>query len=125
MSSYDTIEGLGFAIPSSIARRWINELIEFGEIQPQPVLGVTVNRIPETLPDGTIGLHLEEVTPGLSGDRAGLRSGDYLVGFAGQDVVNYEQLLSIRRELRVGDEVAVRVYRDGSYLDTTMIMMAE
>ncbi len=125
MSSYDTIEGLGFAIPSSIACRWINELIEFGEIQPQPVLGVTVNRIPEILPDGTVGLHLEEITPGLSGDRAGLRAGDYLVGFAGQDVVGYEQLLSIRRELRVGDEVAVRVYRDGTYVDATMIMMAE
>ena len=84
-----------------------------------------MNRIPETLPDGTIGLHLEEVTPGLSGDRAGLRAGDYLVAFDGQYVVNYEQLLSIRRNLRVGDEVAVRVYRDGTYVDTTMIMMAE
>ena len=125
MSSYDTIEGLGFAIPSSVARRWINELIEFGEIQPQPVLGVTVNRIPEVLPDGTTGLLLKEISPGLSGDRAGLRSGDYLVGFDGQDVVNYEQLLSIRRNLRVGDEVAVRVYRDGAYVNTTMIMMAE
>jgi len=125
MSSYNTIEGLGFAIPSSVARRWINELIEFGEIQPQPVLGVTVNRIPETLPDGTVGLRLEDVSPGLSGDRAGLRPGDFLVAFAGQDVVSYEQLLSIRRSLRVGDEVAVRVFRDGDYVDTTMIMMAE
>lgn len=125
MSSYDTIEGLGFAIPSSVARRWINELIEFGEIQPQPVLGVTVNRIPAALPDGTVGLELKEITPGLSGDRAGLRVGDYLVGFAGQDVANYEQLLNIRRDLEVGDEVTVRVYRDGAYVNTTMIMMAE
>lgn len=125
MSNYDTIEGLGFAIPSSVAQRWINELIEFGSIQPQPVLGVTVNRIPETLPDGTTGLRLEAVSPGLSSDRAGLRAGDYLVGFAGQDVAGYEQLLHIRRTLRVGDEVAVRVYRDGTYVDTTMIMMAE
>ena len=125
MSRYDTIEGLGFAIPTSLALRWVNELIEFGELQPQPVLGVTVNRIPETLPDGTVGLRLEAITEGLSGDRAGLRAGDYLVGFGGQDVVSYQQLLSIRRELRVGDEVAVRVYREGEYLEMTMIMMAE
>lgn len=125
MSRYDTIEGLGFAIPSSLALRWVNELIEFGELQPQPVLGVTVNRIPQTLPDGTVGLRLEAITEGLSGDRAGLRAGDYLVGFGGQDVVSYQQLLSIRRELRVGDEVAVRVYREGEYLEMTMIMMAE
>ena len=75
MSRYDTIEGLGFAIPSSLALRWVNELIEFGELQPQPVLGVTVNRIPQTLPDGTVGLRLEAITEGLSGGRAGLRAG--------------------------------------------------
>ena len=125
MSRYDTIEGLGFAIPSSLALRWVNELIEFGELQPQPVLGVTVNRIPQTLPDGTVGLRLEDITEGLSGDRAGLRAGDYLVGFDGQDIVSYQQLLNIRRGLRVGDEVAVRVYREGEYLEMTMIMMAE
>lgn len=125
MSEYDTIEGLGFAIPSSLALRWVNELIEFGELQPQPVLGVTVNRIPETLPDGTIGLRLEEVWPGLSGDRAGLRAGDFLVRFAEQEVVSLQQLLNIRRDLRVGDAVAVRVFRDGKYVDVTMIMMAE
>ena len=38
---------------------------------------------------------------------------------------NPEQLLNIRRDLRVGDEVAVRVYREGEYLEMTMIMMAE
>jgi serine protease Do len=125
MSDYDTIEGLGFAIPSSLALRWINELIEFGELQPQPVLGVTVNRIPETLPDGTIGLLLDEVWPGLSGDRAGLREGDFLVRFAGEDIVSLQQLLNIRRSLRVGDAVDVRVFRDGKYVDVVMIMMAE
>ena len=125
MSRYDTIEGLGFAIPSSLALRWVNELIEFGELQPEPVLGVTVNRIPQTLPDGTVGLRLEEITDGLSGDRAGLRAGDYLVGFAGQNVVSLQQLMSIRRGLRVGDEVSVRVFREGEYLELTMIMMAE
>ena len=89
------------------------------------MLGVTVNRIPQTLPDGTVGLRLEEITDGLSGDRAGLRAGDYLVGFAGQNVVSLQQLMSIRRGLRVGDEVSVRVFREGEYLELTMIMMAE
>lgn len=125
MSTYNTIEGLGFAIPSSLALRWVNELIKFGELQPQPVLGVTVNRIPQVLPDGRTGLRLEEVAEGLSGDRAGLRAGDYLTGFCGQEIVGYEQLLSLRRQLYVGDEVPVQVWRDGAYLEFNMIMMAE
>lgn len=126
MSDYDTIEGLGFAIPSSLAVRWVNELIEYGELLPQPVLGISIDRVPRTLPDGTlVVVRIESVTPGGSGDRAGLRSGDYLVSFAGQDVISTEQILAIRRELFVGDEVAVRVYRNGRYLDLTMIMAAE
>ena len=35
MSGYDTIEGLGFAIPTSLAVRWINEIIQSGRIEPQ------------------------------------------------------------------------------------------
>ena len=125
MSEYDTIEGLGFAIPSSLALRWVNELIEFGKIQPQPVLGVTINRIPEAMPDGRSGLLIDGVTPGLSADRAGILPGDYLTSFCGQDIVSYQQLLNLRRDLRVGDVVPVQVWRDGEYEEFTMLMMAE
>ncbi len=125
MSEYDTIEGLGFAIPSSLALRWVNELIEFGKIQPQPVLGVTINRIPEAMPDGRSGLLIDDVTPGLSADRAGILPGDYLTAFCGQDIASYQQLLNLRRDLRVGDVVPVQVWRDGAYEEFTMLMMAE
>ena len=125
MSGEDTIEGLGFAIPTSLAVRWVNEMIEFGEVQPQPVLGLMINRIPETLPDGGRGLRIEEVTPGLSGDKAGIRVGDYIVSFAGEEVSSTAEILALRRELRVGDLVPVRVWRNGEYLDLTMEMMAD
>ena len=125
MSDYDTIEGLGFAIPSSLAIRWVNELIEFGELQPQPVLGVSIARIPDLLPDGTVGLRVETVTPGLTGDRAGLKVGDYVVAFNGQNVVTVDQILVLRRELYVGDQVPIRIFRDGDYMELTLIMIAE
>ena len=124
MSGEDTIEGLGFAIPTSLAARWVNEMIEFGEIQPQPVLGLMINRIPETLPDGSRGLRIEEVTPGLSGDKAGILVGDYIVSFAGQEVSSTSEILALRRDLHVGDLVPVRVWRNGEYLELTMEMMA-
>ena len=125
MSDYDTIEGLGFAIPSSLAIRWVNELVEFGELQPQPVLGVSIAKIPEMLPDGTLGLRVESVTPELTGDLAGVLEGDYVLAFNGQTVTSVQQILSIRRDLHVGDEVPVRIFRDGEYLEIIMTMMAE
>ena len=125
MSGEDTIEGLGFAIPTSLAVRWVNEMIQYGEIQPQPVLGLSISLIPETLPDGEQGLEIVEVTPGLSGDKAGILVGDYIVSFAGQEVKSTSEILAIRRELQVGDLVPVRIWRNGEYLDLTMEMMAQ
>lgn len=126
MSGYDnTIEGLGFAIPTSLAVRWVNEIIETGGIEPQPVLGLSINRIPETLPDGTTGLRVVSVTPGLGADKAGIRVGDYVVSFAGERVFSTEDVLKLRRDFHVGDLVSIRVCRNGEYLDLTMEMMED
>ena len=124
MSDYDTIEGLGFSIPTSLAAKWVNEIIRYGEIQPQPVLGVTILRIPETLPDGTTGLRVEEVVSGGSGDRAGIRAGDCIVAFDGQAVGRMEEILTIRHQHNVGDLVPIRIWRNGAYLDLTMKLQA-
>lgn len=123
MSGYDTIEGLGFAIPTSLAVRWVNEIIMYGKVL-EPVLGITVQE-PETLPDGTIGLRIRDVTPDGSGDRAGLQAGDYIVAFNGQTITRMEDILAIRHTLFVGDQVPVRICRDREYLDLIMEMQAE
>ena len=89
------------------------------------MLGVTISKIPDLQPDGALGLRVESVVPGLTGDRAGVKVGDYVVAFNGQNVTRTEQILTIRRDLHVGDEVSIRVCRDGEYLELTMVMMAE
>lgn len=124
MGGMETIEGLGFAIPTSLAVRWVNDLIREGEVQPQPVLGLSINRIPVSLPDGKTALEVAEVTPDSSADHCGIQVGDCLVSFHGQEAVSVDQVLAIRRTLSVGDKVAVRIWRAGEYLDLTMTMMA-
>lgn len=125
MSGYDTIEGLGFAIPTSIAERMINDILKTGKVRPQPLLGVMINRIPTTLSDGTTGLEVVEVTPGLGAEKAGVQVGDIVVGFNGVAVSRIEQIYAERHTLSVGDVVIIRVFRDGEYLDLSMEMMAE
>ena len=68
---------------------------------------------------------MESVTPELTGDLAGVLEGDYVLAFNGQTVTSVQQILSIRRDLHVGDEVPVRIFRDGEYLEIIMTMMAE
>lgn len=125
MSGYDTIEGLGFAIPSSLAQRWINDILALGEVRPSPVLGLSVNRIPVKLEDGTVGLEVLEVTKGLGAFRAGVQVGDVVVAFNGAPVSRVDDIYAQRVTLSVGDSVIIRVFRNGEYLDLTMIMMAE
>ena len=124
MSGYDTIEGLGFAIPTSYAVRWVNEIIQTGQIEPTPLLGLTIMRIPDELPDGTMALMVESVTRGGSGDRAGVVAGDYIVAFNGQRVHTTEDILLLRRDLRVGDEVSISIWRDGEYMELTMVLQS-
>ncbi len=126
MSGYEnTVEGLGFAIPTSCIVKWINDILETGEIAPQPVLGVSINRLPVTLPDGTIALEVSAVTAGLGAERAGIQVGDCIVSFNGQKVGRTEDVLAIRRGLSVGDQVPVLLWRDGAYLEITMEMMED
>ena len=124
ISDYDTIEGLGFAIPTSIAVHWVNDIITTGEIAPQALLGVSLRRVPETLPDGTTGLRVEVVEPGLGAEKAGLQVGDFMVTFNGQPVVNVDNVLRLRRGLKVGDRVPACIWRDGEYLDVLIELMA-
>lgn len=125
MSGYDTIEGLGFAIPSSLAERWVKDILTTGEVRPTPILGISVSRIPVRLPDGSTGLEILEITKGLGADRAGLRVGDVVVAFNGAEVSRVEDIYAQRVKLSVGDMVVVRIFRDGEYLDITMVMMAQ
>ena len=125
MSGYDTIEGLGFAIPTSHAQRWVNDIIATGEVRPSPILGLSVSRIPVRLPDGTVGLEVLEIVNKLGADLAGVQVGDVVVAFNGAPVTNVDDIYYQRIQLSVGDKVIIRVYRNGEYLDLPMIMLAQ
>ena len=119
MSEYDTIEGLGFAIPSSLAERWVNDLIMFGQLR-HPALGVMV----KPSQNGR-GLLVDDIITGKSADLAGIHAGDYIVAFAGEKVSTVEEVHAALRRFSVGDEVIVRVYRNGEMLDLPVVLMSE
>lgn len=125
MSGYDTIEGLGFAIPTSYAEGWVNEILTTGEVRPSPILGLSVNGIPVRLEDGTVGLEVIEVTKKLGADLAGVRAGDIVVAFNGAPVTSVDDIYNQRIKLSVGDVVIIRIFRDGEYLDLPMKMMGQ
>ena len=119
-SEYSHVEGLGFAIPSTAVERIANDLLTFGESQPEPQLGVTVLKEGEELPGGARGLQVLEVTPGSAADRAGIQPGDYLLSAGGEELRTSRDLLRVRRHSYLGDQLPVTLWRDGEILEVIL-----
>lgn len=111
MSDYDTIEGLGFAIPTASAKAVVDQLIARGSVSGRPVLGVTV----VTQPGGADGpgAQVVSVTPGSGADAAGLREGDLIVSAQGETVTSTEDLREVIARYQAGDTITVEFRRDG------------
>lgn len=78
-----------------------------------------------TIPDfGPVdrGVRLSGVTAGSPADRAGLREGDVIVGFDGDDVEDLYALTDALRAHATGDTVEITVLRDGEERTTTAVL---
>lgn len=106
-----SVEGLGFAIPIASSAYMINDLIAYGEVHGEAVIGITVDIEATVLPDGTAGLFIEQVTKDGPGDRAGILPGDYVLTADGEQVVSSNDLIRIRRRHDAGDTLHLELMR--------------
>lgn len=114
--------GLGFAIPSSLAQRVAADLVADG-VAEHAFLGVTMSQGTATA-DGVTrrAAVVEQVTPGSPADGAGLRPGDAVVAIDGKAVDGPEALTGFVRAAAPGDEVGLRVVRDGEATDLAVTL---
>ena len=119
-SEYSNVEGLGFAIPSASLERIVNDLLTWGESQPEPQLGVTVLQAGVEISEGTWGLEVIEETAGSAAAEAGIQEGDYLLSANGEPLRSSRDLLRVRRHCYVGDELPVVLWRDGQRIEVVL-----
>ena len=119
-SSYSNVEGLGFAIPSAFIERMANDLLTYGELQPEPKLGLYIMNKGEQLTETLWGAEVDEVEPGSAGDLAGIRKGDYIIFAGGQEVTDSGDVLQVRRQYYVGDEMPMTIWRNGETIDVIL-----
>ena len=125
MSSYSSIEGIGFAIPSSTVRAVVNALIKEGEVRGRPAIGVTVGAIPEEaaehyeLPEG---LYVSIVTEGTDAWEKGIREGDIITDVNGKPARTTNDILSVRDTLQVGDTITFTIWREGESSDVEVVV---
>ena len=109
----DSVEGLGFAIPSAYLERIVNDLLKWGEVLPEPRLGIWVQA-------GEPGLFVQSVDPDTAAEAAGVRAGDYIVAAQGQEMHTNQDLFRVRRTLYVGDKLTLTLLLDGETLEVTL-----
>lgn len=121
-SRYNSVEGLGFAIPSTYMERIINDLLNYGEVQPEPLLGVTVLTVAEQVAEDVWGLRVEEVAPDSAGEKAGVQPGDFLLAADGEELRTSQDLLRVRRQHYVGEEMTLTLWRNGETVEATLVL---
>jgi len=117
-----SVEGLGFAIPISSSAYMVNDLIAFGEVRGEPVIGISVRTESVLLADGQRALEIMEVAPGSAADTAGIQIGDMLLLADGETVETSNDLLRIRRRYALGDTLRLTVLRAGEQLEFAVVL---
>lgn len=109
--------GYSFAVPSNIARKIIEDLMEFGNVQ-RGILGVEggeLNSITskELGITQTQGFYINKVTKNSGAEKSGLTKGDVIIKLDEQNVATFADLSGYINTKRPNDKVQVSFIRDG------------
>jgi len=110
--------GIGFAIPSDMARGVMEQLMKHGKVQ-RGMLGITIQQMTPDLASGlglkqAQGVLVSGVQPGGPADKSGLKSGDVILQVNGQDVNDSNTLRNEVAAMGPGTDVALTILRNGS-----------
>lgn len=110
-------DGVGFAVPVSLARWVSDQLLKDGKVR-RAYVGVTPQDLTPELAEALElparrGVVVAEVRKGSPADKAGVQVEDVIVKLNGRDVASRQQLISIAERLRIGQAVPLLVIRGG------------
>ena len=108
-------QGIGFAIPSNLARHIMDSLVTGGKVV-RGFLGVTIQDVTPDLAEqfhlkATKGVIISDVTPDSPADKAGLKSGDVVLDYNGKPAPDSRRLKFAVAATEPGHEVKLRLLR--------------
>ena len=128
MSESDTIEGLGFAIPTRTVKEVADTLIATGHIGGRPTIGITGRALngqecsQAGIPGGVLVVTVEEQSDAW---KQGLRPGDIITQVNGTFVASVEDINEIKEPLGAGDALDLTIRRDGSQRNMTITLVEQ
>lgn len=117
--------GLGFAIPINLAKMVAKQLVEKGKAD-HAALGVYIGT--GTAQSGSalvIGAKISQIVPNSAAQKAGLKVGDVVLAIDGKQVVSGPSLTGFIRRYLPGNEVTLKISRQGQIMDVKVKLGAK
>src|SRR5690606_7122547 len=110
--------GYSFAVPSNIARRVIEDIMEYGNVQ-NGILGISGTALNSALSkefgvSDTQGIYVDSVIEASGAEKAGIKKGDIIKEIDNIKVSKFADLTGHINAKRVNDQVMLKVFRDGA-----------
>jgi serine protease Do len=115
-------QGIGFAVPSNLAKRIVNELKVNGEVRRGSIGPLTLEKLTEQLAAelgarSTNGALISRMYPNSEAYLVGLRPGDVIVAFNRQVVDDPSQFARFVADAKIGSTATIRVLRENRALE--------
>ncbi len=125
-----TYAGYSFAIPSSIVRKIVNDIVKFGDVK-RGYLGVTYSsqsaQNAEFLKRAEVqdGVYVLGVDPTGGAAKAGIKKGDIITKINGRNIVSGLEISGALGVAKPGDKVSVTYIRGGKETTSTVTLSAQ
>jgi serine protease Do len=119
-------QGLSFAIPIEVAVKVKDQLQQHGKVT-RGHLGVTIQEVNQSLAEsfgmkGAKGALVTAVSPDGPAQKAGVQTGDVVIGFNGKDIDSSAELPLAVGDVRPGETATLRVWRKGETKDLKVVV---
>ena len=116
--------GYSFAVPSNIARKIYEDILEFGDVQ-KGLLGVTGQSLNaqnsnELGIDITEGFYINDTDPNMGAHLAGIRKGDIIQQIDNVRINKFADLSGYLNSKRPGDKLNVKIFRENKSLNVAV-----
>lgn len=124
ISQTGSYAGYSFAVPSNIVKKIVDDLIDFGSVR-RALLGITMREIDQKTADelklsSLNGVYIDEVLKGSAAEKAGVQSGDVLVGIDSVSLTNASSVQETVNRFHPGDKAELHLIRDGKAKTVTV-----
>jgi Do/DeqQ family serine protease len=121
-------QGIGFAIPSNLARRVVSDFLKYGEVRRGGIGYVefsplTTQDAAELGAPNARGVLVQRMRRDSAAFEGGLRPGDIIVGFNGTAVTDGGPLTRLIQDAAIGSTAAVDVIRDGRRMQVKIVIV--